>query len=363
MSANGRMINVGLVGYGYWGPNLLRNLIASPGCNVTAVCDSSRERLALAKERFPTLSTFTEYDELLALDSLDAVVIATPIFTHYSLAKKALAAGKHTFVEKPIATSGREALDLLDSAERQRLTLMVGHTFLYSPPVNKVKELIDSGELGEICYVASSRVNLGIHQPDVSVIWDLAPHDFSIIFFWLGEEPSKVSASGRAFVQKGLHDVAFIDLDFPSGVVAHVQDSWLSPSKRRQMTVVGSRKMVIYDDTNLEEQVRIFDKGVAYIDDPDCFGKHQLTYRTGDITTPRLEPLEPLAVELGHFVDCVRTGARPKTDGFHGLGVVRALEAAQQSISNGGGKKVVQPLGLDNVLADTIALTEDLSHV
>src|SRR3989304_9163727 len=183
MAGNGKVINVGLVGYGYWGPNLLRNLVASPGCNVMAVCDSNEEKLALAKQRYPHLEVVPGFEDLVALDSLDAVVIATPVFCHYPLAKRALALGKHVFIEKPMATSSREALDLVEAAERHHLTLMVGHTFLYSPPVNKIKELINSGELGDICYVASSRVNLGIHQPDVSVIWDLAPHDFSIIFF------------------------------------------------------------------------------------------------------------------------------------------------------------------------------------
>ena len=358
-------INVGLVGYGYWGPNLLRNLMIIPGCRVVACCDKYADRLEKVSERYPSVKLISDYQELLATEEVDAVVIATPVNTHYRMAAEALTHGKHVFVEKPMATTSIDARDLVDKAEDRGLVLMVGHTFLYSPPVNKIKELIDSGALGDIYYISSSRVNLGIHQPDVSVIWDLAPHDFSIIFYWLSEEPTFVSASGRDFIQRGLHDVAFIDLEFPSGAVAHVQDSWLSPAKRRQMTIVGSEKMVIYDDTNFEEQVRVFDKGVSLVDDPDTFGKHQLTYRTGDITTPRLEALEPLAIELSHFIDCIVGGMRSRTDGLHGLAIVKALEAADRSINNGGGKQAPGSVDLDSLGLDAeqMELPRDVTHV
>ncbi len=359
------IINVGLVGYGYWGPNLLRNLMIIPGCRVVACCDKHADRLDMVGERYPGVKLISDYREMLAMPELDAVIVATPVNTHYQLAAEALTHGKHVFVEKPMATTSVDARDLVDKAKARGLVLMVGHTFLYSPPVIKIKELIDSGALGEIYYISSSRVNLGIHQPDVSVIWDLAPHDFSIIFYWLSEEPTFVSASGRDFIQRGLHDVAFIDLDFPSGAVAHVQDSWLSPAKRRQMTIVGSEKMVVYDDTNLEEQVRIFDKSVCYVDDPDTFGKHQLTYRTGDITTPRLEALEPLATELSHYIDCIVSGMSSRTDGLHGLAIVKALEAADRSINNGGGKQPVGSVDFDSLelVAEKMELHRGVTRV
>ena len=337
-------MNIGLIGYGYWGPNLLRNLCVNPKCCVVGACELSAERRSLISARHPDIPVFADQDEFFATPGLEAVVIATPVFSHYPLARAALERGLHVFVEKPMATSTADALDLVETAETKGVTLMVGHTFLYSPPVNKIKSLIDGGDLGEIYFISASRVNLGIHQPDVSVIWDLAPHDFSIIYYWLGESATHVSATGRDFIQKGLHDIAFIDLEFPSGTVAHVQDSWLSPSKRRHMTIVGSEKMVYYDDTNLEEQVRIFDKSVQRVDVPNTFGAHQLTYRTGDITTPRLDAVEPLAAEMDHFIESVMTGRPPRTDGWHGLSIVKALEAADRSINADGAVQAVTPL-------------------
>ena len=256
------------------------------------------------------------------------MIIATPISTHFELAMAAIKAGKHTFVEKPMTASVLEAKELLAAAEARNMTLMVGHTFEFSAPVIAIKELIASGELGDIYYISSSRINLGLHQKDVSVIWDLAPHDFSILFDWLGEEPEHVSAVGRGCVKCEIPDVAFVNLRFPSGAIAEVQLSWLSPVKLRRTLVVGSKKMLVYDDTESVEKVKVFDHGVNVIE-PGSFGEFQMSYRTGDIVSPHLDASEPLFLEAAHFVDCVRTGARPKTDGASGLRVVRALEQAE----------------------------------
>ncbi|MGV8083335.1 MAG: Gfo/Idh/MocA family protein [Coriobacteriia bacterium] len=328
-------LTVALVGHGYWGPNLLRNYMELPGARVKWVCDRDANKLAKAKLRYPAVTATEDYADVLGDDEVDAVLIATPISTHFKLAMAALEAGKHVFVEKPMTASVLEAQALIAAAEARNLTLMVGHTFEYSSPVVKIKELIDSGELGEIYYVASSRINLGIHQKDVSVIWDLAPHDFSILFDWLGEEPEHVSAIGRGCVKCDIPDVAFVTLQFPSGAIAEVQLSWLSPVKLRRTIVVGSKKMLVYDDSKNIEKVKIFDHGVNLIE-PGSFGEFQLSYRTGDIVSPRLEACEPLFVEAKHFVDSIRTGSRPKTDGESGLRVVRTLERAEESMRLNG---------------------------
>jgi predicted dehydrogenase len=264
---------------------------------------------------------------------VDAVVIATPVSTHFPLASQALQKNKHVFVEKPMTASRGEGESLIQLAKEKKRILMVGHTFEYSPPVLKVKEIIARGDLGKIYYISTSRVNLGLHQKDVSVIWDLAPHDFSTLFFWLEEEPSRISAMGRDYVQKNIPDVAFINMEFSSGCVAHIQVSWLAPSKLRRTSIVGSEKMLVYDDTENIEKVKIYDKGVNY-KDPETFGEYQLSYRTGDVISPRLDTYEPLFVEMKHFVECCKTGKAPKTDGQNGLRVVKALEAAEKSLRN-----------------------------
>ncbi len=328
------MARVAVVGAGYWGPNLIRNLFAHKGCSELWVCDRDRGRLAHVRERFPSL-TFTEsYDEVLG-SSLDGVVIATPVGTHHALAKQALARGKHVFVEKPLAASVSEAQDLVDTARAAKRTLMVGHTFEYSPPVVKIRDLIEQGELGRIFFVSSMRVNLGLHQKDISVIWDLAPHDFSILFAWLKERPRSISATGKAFVQKGIHDVAFISVDFPSGAIAHIEVSWLAPSKLRRTAIVGDRKMVVYDDTEAIEKVKIFDRGVNF-KDPETFGEFQLSYRTGDILSPKLGQNEPLQLETQEFLRAIDEGVTPRTHGESGLRVVEALAAAQKSLEQDG---------------------------
>ena len=272
---------------------------------------------------------------MLADPAVEAVAIATPVGTHHALAKAALEAGKHVFVEKPLAASTDEALDLVELAEARGLLLMPGHTFLYSPPVNIVRSLITSGEIGDIHFISTSRVNLGLHQSDVSVVWDLGPHDFSILRYWLGETPSSVSAMSRCCIMPNTPDVAFIDLEFPSETIAHVELAWLAPSKLRRTTIVGSRKMVVYDDTSTEP-VRVFDSGA--IRNPGTFGEYHLSYRTGDIVSPQVDAVEPLALELRDFAEAIRTGSQPRSNMDLGVEVVRMIEAVDQSLDQGGAR-------------------------
>ena len=325
---------VALIGYGYWGPNLLRNYMELPTADVTWVCDARPERLAKATERYPAVRTTTQIADVLDDPEVDAVLIATPIGSHYELSMKALRAGKHVFVEKPMAMTVAECDEMCSEAEARSLTLMVGHTFVYSPPVRLVKGIIDSGELGDIRFVTCSRVNLGLHSKEVSVVWDLAPHDLSILAYWLGETPLSVQAMGRSCIIPGIPDVAFLNIHYSSGIIAELEVSWLSPVKLRRTVIVGSKKMLMYDDTESVEKVKIFDQGVDY-KDPETFGEFQLSYRTGGIYSPRVENTEPLFVEASHFIECIVTGATPLTDGLSGRLVVAALEAAQASLDAG----------------------------
>ena len=322
---------VGLIGYGYWGPNLLRNYLELETATPKWVCDLRTERLERAAARYPSVRTTTSIDDVLGDPEVDAVIIATPISSHHALAMRVLEAGKHVFVEKPLATSVGECDELCEAADSRGLVLMVGHTFVYSPPVRVVKKILDAGELGDVYFITCSRVNLGLHQRDVSVVWDLAPHDLSILEYWLGETPISVQAMGRSCINNGIPDVAFLNVHYQSGVIAELQVSWLSPVKLRRTIIVGSKKMLMYDDTESVEKVKIFDQGVDYRD-PESFGEFQLSYRTGDIFSPRVESTEPLALEAAHFVDCVKNGTRPVTHGGAGRSVVAALEAAQRSL-------------------------------
>jgi len=328
-------VSVALVGYGYWGPNLLRNYMELPGAWVKTVCDVRPEALQKVATRFPSIALTTDYAEVLADEGIDAVLLATPIGTHFALARVALEAGKHVFVEKPMTADAREARELIDAAAARRLTLMVGHTFVFSPPVRKVRELIETGALGDIYFVTTQRVNLGLHQKDVSVIWDLAPHDLSILYYWLGEHASDVAVNGRGCIVPGIPDVAFINLKFPSGVVAEIQASWLSPVKLRRTIVVGSKKMLVYDDTENVEKVKIYDHGVDFRD-PTDFGEFQLSYRTGDIVAPKISGTEPLWLEAQHFMESIVAGTAPITGGEQGLQIVSSLEAAEASLRAGG---------------------------
>ncbi len=327
--------NIAVIGCGYWGPNLIRNLIESGRCSKLTCFDLDEKRLTAIARRFPSLQTTTSIDTLLNDDNLEAVLIATPISTHHPLGKRFLEAGKSVFIEKPLAASVAEAEELIEIASRKGLTLMVGHTFEYSPPVLKVDELLKEKGMGNICYIDSTRVNLGLVQKDVSVVWDLCPHDFSMLFHWIGEEPTHVSAIGRANVLKGIPDVAFVNLHFGNGVIAHVTVSWLAPSKLRRTSIVCENKMIIYDDSDPNEKIKVFDKGVD-VKEPQTFGEYQLTYRTGDILSPRLDTYEPLGVEVNHFLDCARDKTKPKSDGESGLRVVRSLVAVEESIRKNG---------------------------
>ncbi len=328
-----RQLSVAIVGLGYWGPNLLRNAWELEGVRVTAVCDRSAERLTPIAHRYPPVRTTQRYEDVLAASDVDAVLLATPVGSHFELARQALNAGKHVFVEKPLADSSAQCRELIAIADERDLVLMPGHTFIYSPPARKVKELLDAGELGEMFFGTFSRVNLGIHQSDASVVRDLGPHDFSMLLHWLGE-PTFVRAIGRDSVGSGQLDVAFIDLGMPSGALIHMELSWLSPTKLRRTVLVGSGKMVVYEDTS-SEQIRIYDRGVEVIT-PQSFGEHQLSYRSGDILSPRLDADEPLRLELADFVDSIREGRQPTSSATLGLDVVRIIEAAEQSLGYNG---------------------------
>jgi predicted dehydrogenase len=330
-----RQVKLGVLGAGYWGPKLIRNFQEIPDADMAIVCDLRQDRLAHIKELYPAIHVTTDYRELLQSD-VEAVAIATPILTHHRLAKEALGAGKHVLVEKPLTANSEEAEDLVETADRLGLALMVGHTFEYNPAVEYLRKLIASGDLGRIYYLNATRVNLGIFQPDINVVWDLAPHDVSILMFVLGTLPMTVSARGGAFVRSKVHDVAYLTLQFPNDVMADVRVSWLDPCKIRRITVVGSKKMVVYDDVEPNEKIKIYDKGVDLPPYSDTLEEFHLSYRYGDITTPAISGVEPLRVECQHFLNCIRTGERPRSDGRDGLEVVRILEAATRSLLNGG---------------------------
>jgi predicted dehydrogenase len=338
---------VAVVGLGYWGPNLLRVLFDRTDVEVSWICDLDPSRLDRFARRYPGAQVSDDLDRLLDDPELDAILLATPVFTHYDLAWRCLDAGKHCFVEKPLASSSEQASELIEFAEDRSLQLMCGHTFLYSPPVRAVRDLISSGELGSLYFVSSSRVNLGLHQRDVSVIWDLGPHDFSILLYWLGTAPTSIRATGRDSIVPGIADVAFVTMNFGSGLVANVELSWLAPSKLRRTVVVGSRKMVVYEDGG-PEAVKVYDRGVDY-KDPETFGEYQLSYRSGDIRSPHLSNEEPLAMQLNDFVRRIQAGG-PSADRLQvALDVVRLAEAAEASLQNGG----------DQVLLDEHRLVRD----
>jgi predicted dehydrogenase len=326
------MLQVGLVGLGYWGPSLLRVLFDLADAQVRWICDSDAERLDRFERRYPGVRASQRIDDVLADDAVDAVVIATPVYTHFYLASRALDAGKHTFVEKPLAASSEEADELVRVARSKGLALMCGHTFIYSPAVRTVKGMLDRGELGELYFVSSSRVNLGLHQQDISVVWDLGPHDFSILLYWLGAMPQRVRAVGRDSIVKGIPDVAFITLDFPCGLLANVELSWLAPSKLRRTVLVGSERMVVYVDGD-PEPIRVFDHGVVY-EDPETFGEYHLSYRTGDIVSPKIDTAEPIALELEDFALAARAGEAPPGHLELARNVARLTEAAENSMRN-----------------------------
>jgi predicted dehydrogenase len=325
---------IAVIGLGYWGPNLLRVLGDNLDASVRWICDLDHERLEKFRRRHPGARVTTRIDRVLADPEVDAVIIATPVHTHYHLAMQALGAGKHVFVEKPLAPSSELADELAALAAEQDRILMCGHTFLYSPPVREIKRMISEGKLGDIYFISSSRVNLGLHQRDVSVIWDLGPHDFSILLYWLSEMPLSVRAVGRDSIVKGIADVAFVTMTFASGIIVNIELSWLAPSKLRRTVLVGSERMAIYDD-GAPEPVRLFDRGVVYRD-PETFGEYHLSYRSGDVISPKIDSHEPLGLEVADFVDAVRSGARMEYHTQLARSVVRLVDAADRSLREGG---------------------------
>ena len=339
------MINIGIIGYGYWGPNLVRNFAETPGARVSWVSDLDAAKLELVQRRFPAVGVTTNYRELLDDPNTDAIAIATPVHTHYEIALEALRAGKHVWLEKPMTETSVQARRLVEEAERQKRVLLVDHTFLYTGSVMKMSELIHSGEVGRIYYYDSTRVNLGLFQRDVSVISDLAVHDFSILDYLLAEHPVAVSASGTNHFPETPENLAYVTLFYDSGTIAHANVSWLAPVKVRQILLGGSKKMIIYDDLDPSEKIKVYDKGVDFTDDPKKIEQMRVGYRTGDMWAPQLEVTEALRVECAHFVDCINTHKVPRSDGKLGLRVVEIIEAANRSMRNKGETVYLQPQG------------------
>lgn len=331
-----RQIKVGLIGCGYWGPLLARNFRGVPQCQLKAVCDVDIGRVKHVCALYPDLEGITAPERLIAARDLEAVVIATPVKSHYPLAKASLLAGKHTFVEKPLATSSEECEELIDIAERKGLVLAVDHTFLYSAPVRKIVEIIQAGDLGEIRYINSRRLNLGLFQKDVNVAWDLAPHDISIILHILGEFPLAINCQGNAHVTPQVEDVTNMSLFFPHKRFATIQSSWLEPRKIRDMTIVGSRRMIVYDDLQTHEKIRIYDVRVDRPPHYDTFAEFQYSYHYGDSYIPHLQQEEPLNLACRHFIDCIETNSAPLTGGRQGLEMIRILEGASASLKMRG---------------------------
>ena len=346
------MLKLGVVGYGYWGPNVVRNFSSQPDCRVVAICDKNPHAVALALSRHPAVHATSNADEVMSSPEIDAVAVVTPVSTHYQLARKALENGKHVFVEKPFTATSAQAEELIELAERKNLQIMVDHTFLFNGAVRKIKELIDGGTLGSLYYYDSTRVNLGLFQHDVNVIWDLAPHDLSIMDHLIGLEPELVVATGGAHLN-GLADMAYVTLHFPKNIIAHLNLNWLSPVKVRTTLVGGERKMLVWNDLEPSEKVKVYDKGIQVTDNHDEsrqrlkelveskvfeVGAGQtirdllVSYRSGDMWAPQVDQTEALQLEARYFLDCVTSGEKPVNDGRAGLRVVRMLEAADQSL-------------------------------
>jgi predicted dehydrogenase len=334
-------IALGLAGVGYWGSKLARNIDEAAGCRLAAICDPDPVRLLTSAGRYRDATQHEQLDELLASDEIDGVVLATPASLHAEHVAAALEAGKHVLVEKPLALSVRECDELVESAEASGLTLMVGHTFVYSEPVRFLRRLIQAGDLGRVLYAYAHRLNLGVIREDLNALWNFGPHDVSILLYLLGRMPIRVSANEYSLLNRQLEDVVFVVMEFPDDIVAHVHESWLDPRKIRELTVVGDSKMVVYDDTDVETPLRIYDKGITLADEAlprdgeTGFGEFKLETRTGDMVAPRVVSREPLRVEIEHFVDCVATGAHPETDARHGRDVIAILEAADRSARTG----------------------------
>lgn len=329
------MINVAVIGYGYWGPNLIRNFQEIESARVVSCCDMNAERLALVKVKYPTIDVTTEYEDVLKNPSIDAIAISTPVKTHYDFARKAFEHGKHVLVEKPVAASVSEAEKLVELAEKHRLTFMVDHTFIYTGAVRKMKEIIDQGDVGDLYYFDSVRINLGLFQRDVNVLWDLAPHDLAIMEHLVAEQPSSVCATGACHIGNGIENVAYLTVYFDSGLIAHFHNNWLSPVKIRTMLVGGSKKTIHYDDMEVSEKIKVYDRGVD-VTTPEGMREGRVSYRLGDMWAPRLDHTEALRIMAAEFADCVQTGRTPLTNGISGLNVVKILEASEMSIKHKG---------------------------
>jgi len=330
------MINIGVIGCGYWGPNLIRNLIKVKDCCVVAVADQRPERLEAVKQLRSEMKATTIASELVDSDSIDAIVIATPISTHFDLARACLARGKHVLIEKPITESVAQAEELIRLAEKKSKVLMVDHTFIYSGAVRKLREIIDSGDLGQIYYCDSVRLNLGLFQSDVNVLWDLAPHDFSLLSYLMDKKPVRVTASGSSPVRWNgwrRESIAYVTVELEDSMIAHFHLNWLSPVKLRRTLIGGSRKMVVYDHLDSDNQIKIFDKGIELREDQDRYNV-LVQYRMGDLLIPKVDQTEALETACKHFVHCIQTGDKPITDGYAGLRVVELLEAAEWSMKN-----------------------------
>jgi predicted dehydrogenase len=325
---------IALVGYGYWGPNLTRNFIENPECELAMICDKNTQRLAQVRKKYPQLQITENFQVVLNDPTIDAVIIATPVSTHFGLVEAALKKNKHVLVEKPLATSVVEAKKLAALSKKTKRVLMTGHTFLYSPPVRKVKEILKQKQLGKVFTMDFSRVNLGLFQPDVNVIWDLAPHDVSIALYWLGTKPKTVQASAKSFVRKKIEEVGYLTLEFPGNIWVHHHFSWIAPVKLRRVTIVGSKQMLVYDDTQNTEKVKLYNQGV--LTNPTSFGEFQLTYRSGEISSPKIDATEPLSLECSDFITSIQKQKNPVSNADFAVEVVRILEAAQTSLAKNG---------------------------
>ena len=341
-------MKLAVIGCGYWGPNLIRNFVQSNKVEQLTCCDMDTKKLERMKTLYPSVEVMSDYKALLDRPDLDAVAIATPVKTHHPIAKEFLSRGKHVFIEKPLTHSYETALELNKLADEKNRVLMVGHTFEYTAAVNKVKCIVENGELGKVLYISSIRVNLGLFQPDINVVWDLAPHDISIILYLLGETPVSVNSQGKAHFQPDIEDVATTTLNFKNGIIAFIHNSWLDPNKIRKTTIVGTKKMLVYDDIESQEKIKIYDKGVDVPPYYDTYADFQFSYRYGDIYSPRIQDYEPLKKECDHFIGCIQKGMCPLSDGYSGLRVVSILEAASKSLKLSGKAVPLRGLKLMN---------------
>ena len=344
MSTN---LNVAVIGCGYWGPNLIRNFNSAPNCTLKTLCDANQKRLDVMKGLYPNVQTTTDYNQVINDPEIQAIVIALPVHLHHPVAKAALENGKHVLIEKPMTSSVEQSKELVALAKQKNLTLMVGHTFIYSAPVRKIKEIVDSGDLGEIIYMSSRRLNLGLFQKDINVAWDLAPHDLAIMLYILQSDAQSVNCTGvdAANISEKIEAITSLSVNFKNGVFANIQSSWLDPNKVRDMTFVGTKKMLVFNDVEQFEKIKIYDKGV---DMPSAgystFADFVFAYRNGDMYSPSFKMIEPLKLEAQHFLDCIRSGTKPETSGEEGLKVVQILEASSLSLKQNGAQVFIDNL-------------------